>query len=358
MAGKKIISILKNEGLNCLPCEKINLDIDRYFEYRDSEEHPGDEPFENPPLKLNKKPIKEIKPNDPSILRFFLDGSRRTYKVADVVIDGHYLPIVAGQVGVATIKRNETDEKLSVVRKYCEYQNVIAFPSKMSVEDLTHFRERIKEILGLEFEVLQYSTKQDSDPVDLAVAEIMSLMQKLEIDTVSKIAEDHMLSNNNVLILDGSLRFRKKLDLIQFRNVFGLSKTFKPSFKLGKGRRSEEVGTLTSGLSQNERSSVYKTFESKKTIGMWYLRIRPPKMMTNPLQGVVKIEGYAIDPEEIERGLDSQRVDIISGYIIRERNVTPYHSDPRWASHIYPIYLAETYLKNTFMSNIHFQGLF
>lgn len=39
------------------------------------------------------------------LFHFFLDGSRRTYKVDDIEINGHVYPIIAGQIGVACCQR-------------------------------------------------------------------------------------------------------------------------------------------------------------------------------------------------------------------------------------------------------------
>jgi hypothetical protein len=149
----------------------------------------------------------------------------------------------------------------------------------------------------------------------------------------------------------------RKVDLLRFRNVIGLSKTFRPSFTVGKGRHQESVGSITFGLGFGERTSVFRTTEDEKIIGMWYLRLRP-HAGSDPLQGIVKMECYAIEPADKEQGLDADRVDTISHYILRERNVTPYGADTRWASHIYPIYMAESYLKASFVSDTQFKALF
>lgn len=80
--------------------------------------------------------------------------------------------------------------------------------------------------------------------------------------------------------------------------------------------------------------------------------------MTNPLQGIVKVECYAIDDRELQDGLDADRVNTISAYLLRERNVTPYGQDSRWASHIYPVYAAESFIKASFLSDTRFKALF
>ena len=39
-------------------------------------------------------------------IKFFMDGSRRTYKIADLQIGSQVFPIIAGQVGVAVCRRD------------------------------------------------------------------------------------------------------------------------------------------------------------------------------------------------------------------------------------------------------------
>jgi hypothetical protein len=103
---------------------------------------------------------------------------------------------------------------------------------------------------------------------------------------------------------------------------------------------------------------VFRTVHDDKTIGIWYLRIRPVQYVNNPLEGVVKVERYAVDPTDCEEGFESSRIDTISRHLLRERNVSPYQSDSRWASHIYPVYAAEMYLKSSFMSDMQFKAIF
>lgn len=362
---KRILSILASENLQCLPSDKVNLDIERFSEYRESEEHPADIVFENPLPQLSRIQVEEInKEKSPSIFKYFLDGSRRTYKVADIILDKRrYLPIIAGQVGVSVVCRQEQGNRIVPLRDYCKFINVITFPdTHISEEDISFLQNKINENSKTPFVISQYRVKIDRDPIDLGIAEIMRYMQDLEVNAVAEMSKNNMLQNDSMLVIDGPLRFKKmrgrNFDIVQFRNVIGLSKSFKPSFTVGKGRRSEDVGSITSCLEFSERTPVYKTIDDERNIGMWYLRIRPRKWMSNPLQGVVKMECFAIDQEQIENGLDSEIVNTMSGFLLHERNVTPYKADSRWANHIYPIYLAETYLKSSFMSDTMFKALF
>lgn len=363
---KKIIDIVdaavSQADVKCLPCERINLDYHAFSEYLDSDEHKAEDLFENPRPKENRIRIRDTAPDIPPLLRYFLDGSRRTYKIADLLVKGRYLPLVAGQVGVAVVKRGP-DMQIQPVREHCSTCKVIAFPDQVTTPtDAKALEDRITASTGDCVSILRYSVKDDRDPVDLAIARIMSHMANLELRTVHLLSEASALLSNSLLVKDGPLRYKnikgRGFDITQFRNVIGLSKTFRPSFTVGKGRAKKDVGVITSSLEYGERTPVFKTMEEDKYIGMWYMRIRPKPKMLNPLQGIIKVECYAIGPEEEEQGLDSQRVDTISSHLLRERNVTPYGKDSRWATHIYPIYQAETFIKSSLLSDLRFKAMF
>ena len=359
-----LLSVIKQAGFErILPCERVSLDYDRFFEYQDSNEHQAEEPFERPPLDTvsNKRSVPRMRSGIPSILQYFLDGSRRTYKVADVILDGHYLPLIAGQVGVAVVRRCRNGRAVEPLKDFCRCENILAFPDRAKA-DLETLTQKLSRPGTPEFKLVYYVVKPDHDPVDLGIAAIMKRMQDLEVEAIASLADQRLLRNDALLVVDGPLRFKemrgRRFDIVQFRNVLGLSKSFRPSFAIGKGRRRMDVGSITSGLDFGERTSVFRTAEDDKSIGMWYLRIRPRRMMPNPLDGIVKIECYAIDQEDKEDGFDSDKVNVISAHLLQERNVTPFKADSRWANHIYPIYLAEKYLKSSFMSDTRFKALF
>ena len=44
--------------------------------------------------------------------------------------------------------------------------------------------------------------------------------------------------------------------------------------------------------------------------------------------------------------------------IINERNPVCYGTDARWANHLYPVYMTESYCKNRFKSDYYFMNLF
>ncbi|MDR2126040.1 MAG: hypothetical protein LBP63_04335, partial [Prevotellaceae bacterium] len=91
---------------------------------------------------------------------------------------------------------------------------------------------------------------------------------------------------------------------------------------------------------------------------IWYVRIREKKYSSSPFAGVLKMEKILITDEEIENGLDSLEVDLITANIINERNPVCYGKDDRWANHLYPVYLTESYIKSQYLSDINFLNIF
>jgi hypothetical protein len=358
-----INEVIRPGGAECLPCDRVNLDYARHGEYLDSEEHRATELFEHPPPDSQSIPIKEVGSSIPSILCFFLDGSRRTYKIADLLIRGRYLPLIAGQVGVAVVLRDLGENQVKPVRELCSFRNVLAFPKQVTTqEDLQLLSERISEETARAFDLIHYEVKEDRDPVDLGIAAIMSHMASLELTAMQRMSELHLLHSSSLLVKDGPLRYKylkgRGFDVTQFRNVIGVSKTFRPSFTVGTGRGKRDVGAITASLEMGQRTPVFKTLGEDRFIGVWYLRIRRRDQMGNPLQGIIKVECYAIDDLEAENGLDGERVNTISTHLLRERNVTPYGRDSRWASHIYPVFAAETFVKASLLSDTCFEAFF
>ena len=216
------------------------LTIGNFGDYQDAGEHPAERPFEHPTVPTGKRGIAEVPAGVPSILRFFLDGSRRTYKIADIILDGrHYLPVVAGQIGVAVVERSDNGKTVQPLRRFCRFVNSIAFPDSIGSEELSELQTEVNRHVPVPFKLLRYQAKPDDpsrDPTDLAVAKIMSEMHDIEIQAVREMEEEQYLNDPcGMLVIDGPLRFKKKFDLVQFRNVLGLSKTFRPTFTIGKG---------------------------------------------------------------------------------------------------------------------------
>lgn len=359
---RKIIDILKDTmGGQIIPCKPISLDTDWNMEVQGSNERGITQVFEdNDNIKANpKNPIQldlsKLSSFQNTSFRYFLDGSRKTYRLADVNFEGNYYPLVGGQICVSVIERLD-DGSYKPCRDYCCRKKLLVFPHTTDIHDVKVWQKSLSDE-NVSFTVLRCTKPvgdQRQDIVDSAISKIHSEMHQLEIDAVSNMTRDNKLSQFKKLVVDGPLEFTKGLDKFQFQFVIGLSKTFTANSRIGRS----DVGNITVNLGEGHRTAVFKVDHPSGKIGCWFLRIRDKKHTQMPLQGVVKVECFAVQPEDEENGINSGYVDTISYSLLRERNVTPYKSDDRWASHIYPIYVAEKYAKLLFESDLVFRAAF
>jgi hypothetical protein len=364
---KRLIKILQDNHIECLPNERFSLDVELFPE--NGEEHPFPKQvlFEFPKLQGGKKGVPEAQH---SMFRFFLDGSQRSHRVIEASFKSHYLPICAGQVGVAVLEREDTG-RMVPRRDLTKVENILAVPNILEEDNAKSLEHKINREMPANdhFRIVRYDyqAKDDKDPADLGRAMIIHEMQMLELGTIKDMIANHAIRDERMLVKDGGLQYRdtkikdlnlSKDDLVQLRNVIGLAKTFKANMTLGQGRGRQDLGNLTKGLDWKERTTVISPNKHASTThGWWYLRLRPRDKIYNPLQGIGKIEVFVSDTEKLNDGIAQERADTISSYVLLERNVTPYNADTRWASHIYPIYLAETYLRSSFLSHERFKAL-
>ena len=107
-------------------------------------------------------------------------------------------------------------------------------------------------------------------------------------------------------------------------------------------------------LESGERTPVFmKENDRGRRFGVWYLRIRPKNRVSNPLEGIIKIEKMALE-DYYDSGIPTDIIDTISLSLLNECSPTCYGRDERWASHLYPVYLTETLIKSTFESDLVF----
>lgn len=364
--GQILDVIEKHSGGKCFYSDRYSLDNLIPPEYQDKEEEfKTDKVFETDNSSGKNRHL-EYNETASSLFSFFLDGSRRTYKIADFASsDNKYLPIVAGQIGTAVCLRKNKKLKQYKILK----ENVLAVPDRLGGEFET-IRKEIKKIkkhyLSID-EIVRYQYRPNPDrPFEnLAVAKIQFEMLNMEIQLISEMVHSNKLQPDKMLIIDGSLQFSsvKEEDEHIFRNVIGISKTFNPHLQDILKTRKKEIGHHLANLKFGERTAVYKYEPEGKRrkiikIGAWYLRIREKLYSKNPLDGVIKIEKVATTINEKEDGFDTYDIDEISRAILLERNVTCFGNDERWANHIYPIYLTEFLLKKSFASPQYFLNVF
>lgn len=345
-----------------------SLDLDHYYQepYQDD----GDEiremgdPFETNKSKKKRKIDLALEDRTYSGFSFFMDGSRRTYKIGDMVLDGKKIyPVVIAQVRAGCTERNNQKK----IHAYGEVQrkNLLLLSDKMNDVDFAEIRQRILKTkmaqdLNLDVVTYHFDPNKDNVPVNAAIAKANTMMHDMEIDILGKMVNSGTLEPDRMLIVDGPLQFIRQdtgkpefADM--FYNVIGVSKSFDPMLPTSsKAKRGgTQIGAELLKLEYGERTPVFLKENSRhRKFGCWYLRIRPRSRVTNPLEGIIKIEKMAVIDDE--DGLDSAVVDNICLSILNEGSPTCYGRDDRWASHLYPVYLTETLIKSSFESDLVF----
>ncbi len=342
--------LLERKGLRFFQTDKMSLDNYYYEPFQDDKETFED----NRIFETEAVVVKKVKSVDYSIFSYFLDGSRKPYKIGDMITtDNKFAPVVAGQVGAACCHRIEKNmHQFSYNQK-----NYILFYDSINDDDFIDIKKVYTNTLHFPIEMGKYTFDRirDDAPTNAAVACIHKKMQDMEIDMLNSIVNQHCLSTDSMLVIDGSLQFMtQKFDPRIFYNVIGISKSFNPNLTgILKGKK--QIGVLLANLEFGERTAVYKydTDKSRYTIGAWYLRIRQKTHIRNPLDGIIKIEKMAMDDEK-ECGFDTSVIDNVSSSILGEIYPTCHGNDSRWNNHLYPIFLTEKYLKSKFMSDLLF----
>lgn len=349
-----------------------SLDLDHYYQepYQDEGDEIKEmgEPFETDKSKKKRKIDLALEDRTYSGFSYFMDGSRRTYKIGDMVLDGKKIyPVVAAQVRAGCTER-DVRKKLhahgEVARK-----NLLLLSDKMNEVDFAEIRQRILKTQmaqALQLDVVKYrfDPTKDGVPVNAAIAKANTMMHDMEIDILGNMVNSGSLEPDRMLIVDGPLQFIRQdtgkpefADM--FYNVVGVSKSFDPMLPTSsKTRRGgAQIGAELLKLEYGERTPVFLKENSRhRKFGCWYLRIRPRNRVSNPLEGIIKIEKMATidDLDEDNYGIETSIVDNISLWLLNEGSPTCYGRDERWASHLYPVYLTETLIKSSFESDLVF----
>lgn len=309
------------------------------------------------------------------ILNYFSDGSRRVYKVDDIAYQSGsrklIYPIVAGQVVTGCCRR--VDRKMHEEKFSAEI--VLAVPDVTNPRSFdggffTNLAQRLSESAQIPIaKVLPYSTSRK--PVEKleerAVAKIMEHMHDAEKNLVAELVRRGKLDQKNYLVKDGSLEYRvvpndKKFNAKNYSFVIGVSKRFNPLLakdthdKINPGLVADLPPLCRTPVTIFERND---DFHGGNKFAVWYLRLRDKKYSDSPFDGVVKVEKLLVrDAELASNRIDSDEVNLISAYLLNERNPVCYGADSRWANHIYPIFLTESFVKARFISTETFLHLF
>lgn len=320
-----------------------------------------------------------ISKNGRPLFTYFLDGSRRTYKVDDIAYGRRLYPIIAGQIGVAVCERQDKNTFKSV-----NLMNplVISIPENANAQttignNSLFFNSLVQKLNSQEIlkkhnlkfsKILPYNNtglKEHDKYEDRGVAKIQNEMIIVEQKAVFELVKAKKLNDESFLVKDGSLEYirsgeAKELSAIKsnYDCVVGVSKAFNPE------SLSSDVKDISRRIAELEiyhrtPAFMYNTERIPDVkFAVWYLRIRAKKYSESLFGGVLKIEKILVRDIQEEEGLDSDEIDLISANIINERNPVCYGKDDRWAKHLYPIYLTENYIKSKYLSDIYFINLF
>lgn len=310
------------------------------------------------------------------LFKYFLDGSRRIYKVDDIELNKKIFPIISGQIGVACCKR----ETPSTFRKaILEHNLILSLPNEADLDgrntvqffnSITNKINNLSKLkqFNLKFsKILSYSTKmleKNEKFEDRGSAKIQDEMVECEKSIVNNLAKKQLLNPDSYLLKDGSLQYQRTSsgdfrELSKFKSnyqcVVGVSKTFNPAID-NNTKNASAIANLE--LYHRTPAFYYYGSRSQQPFSIWYVRIRSKEYTESPFSGILKIEKVLVSDNEVENGLNSDEVDLISANIINERNPVAYGSDTRWANHLYPVYLTEKFVKSQYISDQHFINLF
>ncbi|WP_106145302.1 hypothetical protein [Flagellimonas meridianipacifica] len=252
------------------------------------------------------------------IFKFFLDGSRRTYKVDDLAYGPRLYPAVAGQIGIACCERESKDDFKPV---QFERSLVLSIPNSANPGSHQHFFSNLLKKLnqeeylkkrGLQFsKILNYKEKDGDEYEKKAIATIQNEMVDQEKRLVGSLAQNKILSASGYLIKDGSLEYGKMPEMGEFgllgkvksnyKYVVGVSKAFNPE---SMAKTEPKISKSIAGLPLNHRTPVIKYTVDRVGqdvwFAVWYLRVRHIKYCHSPYDGVVKVEKILVSEKETE----------------------------------------------------------
>lgn len=313
-----------------------------------------------------------------ALFTYFLDGSRRAFKVDDIAYRNQVFPVIAGQVGIGCCQRiNKEMKPLDFNRRI-----IIALPKVANQEDWnrTHFFKNLLKKVNMDerliaerisfTDIISYKCqKEEGEKLEnKGIAVIQDLMVEKEKEMVAQLVAKNLLSQDNYLLKDGSLEYRiidlkNEREIRKFKNnyrwVVGASKSFNP--ENCKDHRGKNNSNLIADLKLYHRTpvSMYNSARiGNMKFAVWYVRIRDKIHTNNAFDGILKLEKILVTDEQILNGVDTEEIDLITANIINERNPVCYGDDFRWANHLYPIYVTETYVKSKYLSNTMFLNLF
>lgn len=359
---KKILAVASGH-IQLLPAtggaieDLTNVDDTERDDSKFNNEHLNVETFlESPSPNWTFRELKPIYRNENHFFRFFLDGSFRHYFIATGIEHDRSTPIFLAQTSLSILGRND----IGKLNRLMSRHKWIMMLSKQRISDSAWnaiLEEAKKESITLELHDLGEEdpiTGKSYDGQDLREkgrGKTRYLMSKEEFKIVEEFRSEF---KEGWLIKDGLLSLGSYGAGMSIPQVIAVAKSFTTSQKFtlreGAKRVKHNISTLLTNLPQFYRTPVFEGYGGKT--GFWYLRLRKSTALQFPLFGVIKIE----IPNLVDQSLTTELIDMISSALLAEQYVTPYGSDDRWHTHLYPIFQAEYSAKQLFYSTEIIQG--
>jgi hypothetical protein len=337
--------------------EMTNTDDTERDDTKFSSEHLNVDTFlEAPAPNWTYRELKPIFRKENHLFRYFLDGSFRHYFIATGLEHDRSTPIFLAQTGLSILERND----LGKLKRVMHEHKWVMLLSKTRVSD-TAWNAIMEEAKKSKIDLQMYDLAEE-DPVSGKTYEGQDLrergrgktrylMSKAEFQITSKFREKYP---NGWLIKDGLLSLGSYGAGMSLPGIIAVAKTFTTTQKFttrdGPKRTKENISTLLTNLPPHHRTPVFEGYAGNT--GFWYLRLRESAQLQYPLFGVIKVE----IPHISEQPITLELIDELSSALLAEQFVTPYGSDDRWNTHLYPIYQAEHSAKQLFYSTEVIQG--
>jgi len=297
-------------------------------------------------------PVPPLGRTEHHLFRYFLDGSFRSYFLGTVLENERESPVHFAQIGVCVLRREDDG---SVRREALRVKNLLLVGKQRLSETVwtslaTLASEAGVGLVDLTEEDVVTRVLEDFDLRNKAAGKVRFAMHTLEAKEINSILPQ--LSPERWLVVDGSLLFEPTLKQLgsgdQPQPVVGVAKNFRkdPQFVFGRGPRAERYSIygMLAKLQAEHRTAAFSARGGK--VVFWYVRLREQTYLDYPLMGVVKVELANPSQEPVP----SDMIDKISRALVAERSVTPHGQDRRWHAHLYPIFLAERAVKESFFS--------
>lgn len=317
------------------------------------------------------------------IFSFFLDGSRHVYKIDDIAIGKKIFPFLAGQIIVGCCHRENRD---SFKKFHIRHQLVLSLPVDFNTDDDPNFCQYYLNELNNELSNIRYikernlsfsrillyktdggdASESDKDKFkSRAISVIQSEMTDDEQRLVAKLCAENQLDDENFLLKDGSIEYNPRFSNLSdsewnllrsnYQHVVGVSKSFDPD--LIPNFEGNKLSRTICELRPFERTKVYryKSEHSGREFAIWYLRIRNSAFRETNFSDVIKCEMVLNNEGD---SIQTNLIDTISANLIREAYPVCYGKDSRWANHLYPVYLTETFCKANYINSDIFLNFF